>query len=315
MPSSNKHARKRNENGWYVQRTALWQSLQGPSLSLRAALGEGDDWSLSAPSQTLALIGHGADLGEMLWECPGTESLPLSWGQMCAVGKGLQQECTCDKNLFPTRQKWQKWSEPLRTLVFSRRQQARPRQAQRSSQRSPRKLVGGQSGLRLPSPVPRDADLSSKACRHKGRPGTPSQRHPVPSRPLIPSSSLSTKGWCSQPAPCTLQSWAVWAPVSFTGHSLQSCPPGTRNAGGWKTKSSTKGRILFRHQPFAPAKPEETSSRALTPSALHVGSRNGSPAPCTEQGGQSFLRRGGWWESSAPAFQGCSRPEDRNYGD
>lgn len=82
-----------------------------------------------------------------------------------------------------------------------------------------------------------------------------------------------------------------------------------------RPRAAPKEGILFRHQPFAPAKPEETRSRALTPSVLQVGSRGGSPAPCTQQGGQSFPRRGGWWESSAPAYQGCSHLEDRNHGD
>ena len=72
-----------------------------------------------------------------------------------------------------------------------------------------------------------------------------------------------------------------------------------------RPRAAPKEGILFRHQPSALAKPEETTGGALTPSTLHVGFRNRSPDPCTKKRGQSFLRRGEWWESSAPARQGC----------
>lgn len=82
-----------------------------------------------------------------------------------------------------------------------------------------------------------------------------------------------------------------------------------------RPRAAPKEGILFRHQPSALAKSEETTGGALIPSTLHLGFRNRSPDPCTKKRGQSFLRRGGWWEGSAPALQGCSHPEDRNHGD
>lgn len=60
--------------------------------------------------------------------------------------------------------------------------------------------------------------------------------------------------------------------------------------------AAPKEGILFRHQPSALTKSEETTGRTLIPSTLRLGCRNRSPDPCTRKRGQSLLKRGDRWE-------------------
>lgn len=129
--------------------------LQGPSLSLRAALGEGEMTGPFLPPPTLWPL---LDTGQTWGRCSGSaraQSLCLSPGARCVPwAKVSSRSAHVTKIYFPQGKNDRNGLSLSESWFFSRRRQAKPRQAQRSSQRSPRKLVGGQSGVRLPSPVP-----------------------------------------------------------------------------------------------------------------------------------------------------------------
>lgn len=200
-------------------------------------------------------------------------------------------------------------------LVFLRRQ-AKPRQTQQFWLKVTQEVCGWTKWSKLPlwylEPAGRESrwrfrPLFKGKTDRKATQGLSVSETSCTSRHITPPLFfLSTKDWCRQPAPCTLLPRpGAWAPVSFTGYFLQTCPPGTHNAGGWKTENSTKEGILFRHQPFALAKSEETMGRALIPSTLHLGFKNRSPDPCTKKRGQSFW--GGENTGRAPTLPtGCS---------
>lgn len=102
--------------------------------------------------------------------------------------------------------------------------------------------MGGQSGVKSISGAwsqqaekgAGNLDLSSKAGQMQRPPwGSLSLTHHVTLRNRIPLFFLSTKGDAASLPPCPLpEGWGAQAPMSFTGHLLPSCPPGTRNAGG-----------------------------------------------------------------------------------
>lgn len=112
-------------------------------------------------------------------------------------------------------------------------------------------------------------------------------------------------------APCTCQSRGVWAPRASLAISFKAVPQALEMLVAERPRAAPKEGILFRHQPFAPAKPEETEAGALTSIRAQVGSKQ-EPRSHTQPGGQSFPRRedGG---GSAPAYQGCGHLEDRNH--